>query len=123
MKVLKKTDTYTIYKKRSGRYAVEDALQNIVNGVDKINILIEAGIIKQATIKTIPDISEEAPALEEAPTEKAPAVEEAPAEEAPAEEAPAEEAPTEKAPAKKAPAVEEAPAEKAPAKKASAKKD
>ena len=118
MKVLKKTDTYTIYKKRSGRYAVEDALQNIVNGVDKINILIEAGIIKQATIKTIPDISEEAPALEEAPTEKAPAVEEAPA-----EEAPAEEAPTEKAPAKKAPAVEEAPAEKAPAKKASAKKD
>ena len=27
MKVLKKTDTYTIYKKRSGRYAVEDALK------------------------------------------------------------------------------------------------
>ena len=71
MKVLKKTDTYTIYKKRSGRYAVEDALQNIVNGVDKINILIEAGIIKQATIKTIPDISEEAPA-EKAPAKKAP---------------------------------------------------
>jgi len=102
MKVLKKTDTYTIYKKRSGRYAVEDALQNIVNGVDKINILIEAGIIKQATIKTIPDISEEAPALEEAPTEKAPAVEEAPAEKAPAvEEAPAEKAPAKKAPSKK----------------------
>ncbi|MDA7736929.1 hypothetical protein N8861_01160 [Porticoccus sp.] len=80
MKVLKKTDTYTIYRKRSGRYAVEDALQNIVNGADKINILIEAGIIKQAAIKSLSDTQEEAPAVEEAPTvEEAPAAEEAPA--------------------------------------------
>jgi hypothetical protein len=70
MKVLKKTDAYTIYKKRSGRYAVEDDLQNIVNGADKINILIEAGIIKQASIESAPDIPEEAPAAEEAPAEK-----------------------------------------------------
>ena len=80
MKVLKKTETYTIYKKRSGRYAVEDALQKIVNGAEKINILIEAGIIKQATIESLSDTLEEAPAAEEAPAvEEAPAAEEAPA--------------------------------------------
>ena len=48
MKVLKKTDEYIIYQKRSGRYAVEDAFKKIINGIDKVNILIEAGIIKQA---------------------------------------------------------------------------
>ena len=70
MKVLKKTVTHTIYKKRSGRYAVEDALQNIVNGADKINILIETGIIKQAAIESLSDTLEEAPAVEEAPAKK-----------------------------------------------------
>ena len=30
MKVLKKTDEYIIYQKRSGRYAVEDAFKKII---------------------------------------------------------------------------------------------
>jgi len=109
MKVLKKTDKYTIYQKRSGRYAVEDALGNITNGVEKVNILIKAGIVKQAIV---------APA-EEVVAEAAPA-EEVVAEAAPAEEVVAEAAPAKKAPAKKAPA-KKAPAKKAPAKKAPAK--
>jgi len=87
MKVLKKTAEYTVYQKRSGRYAVVDADKNTVNGDEKVAILIAEGFVTQA-----------APKVEEAPAEEAPA-EEAPAEEAPAEEAPAEEAPAEEAPA------------------------
>ena len=103
MKLVKKTDDYSIYQRGDDRYAVKDGNKNAVNGEEKTRILAEEGLIKVA-VAAAP--AEEAPA-EEAPAEEAPA-EEAPAEEAPAEEAPAEEAPAEEAPAEEAPAEEAA---------------
>ena len=64
MKVLKKTDEYTIYQKRSGRYAVEDAFKKIINGIDKVNVLVEAGIIKQAVVVAEEVVAEEVVAEE-----------------------------------------------------------
>jgi len=81
MKLVKKTDEYTILQRSDNRYAVKDANKNPVNGDEKVRILVEEGLIKAA----VPA----APA-EEAPAEEA-AEEEVAAEEAPAEEAPAEE--------------------------------
>ena len=84
MKLVKKTDAYSIFKRGDDRYAVKDANKNAVNGEEKVRILLEEGLIKV----TAPAAPEE-PAVEEAAEE---AAEEAPAEEAAAEEAPAEEA-------------------------------
>jgi hypothetical protein len=100
MKLVKKTDEYSIFKRKDGRYAIKNAAKKAVNGDEKTHILTAEGLITLAAATPI----EEAPA-EEAPAEEAPA-EEAPAEEAPAEEAPAEEAPAEEAPAEEAPAEE-----------------
>lgn len=88
MKLVKKTDEYTIFQRGDNRYAVQTANKQAVNGDDKTRILLEEGLIK-AAMPAAP--AEEAPAEEEAPAaeEEAPAAEEA-AEEAPAEEAPAE---------------------------------
>jgi hypothetical protein len=85
MKLVKKTDEYSIYKRGDERYAVQDAQKNPVNGDEKARILVAESLIKEAV---------SAKPAEEAPAEEAP-VEEAAAEEAPAEEAPAEEAPAE----------------------------
>ena len=68
MKVLQKTDEYTIYQKRSGRYAVEGADKKIINGDEKVSILAAAGVVKQAVAKPAP--------VEEAVVEEAPAEEE-----------------------------------------------
>lgn len=76
MKVIAKTDEYTIFQKRNERYAVKDANRAWINGDQKTAILLEHKLI-------------------EAPAPKAPepeVAEEAPAEEASAEEAAAEEA-------------------------------
>ena len=89
MKLVKKTDEYSIYVRRDGRHAVKDAAGNAVNGDDKARILAAEDLIKV----TLPAPVEEAPAEEEAAAEEAAEGEEAPAEEAAAEdEAPAEEA-------------------------------
>ena len=105
MKLVKKTDEYSIYLRSDERYAVKDAHKNPVNGDDKVRILVEEGLIKAA----LPAEPTEEPAEEEAAEEVV--AEEAAAEEAPEEEA-AEEAPAEEAPAEEAPAeAEEAPAE------------
>ena len=100
MKLVKKTDEYSIYQRGDNRYAVKGADKKPVNGAEKARILVEEELIK-VTLPAEP-VAEEAPAEEAAPVEEA-AGEEA-AEEAPAaeEEAPAEDA---------APAEEEAPAE------------
>lgn len=111
MKLVKKTDEYSIYQRGDDRYAVKDANKNAVNGDEKVRILVAEELVKV----TLPAAPEE-PVAEEAPVEEAveaeAAAEEAPAEEeveveAAAEEAPAEEAPVEEAPAEETPAEEE----------------
>lgn len=71
MKVIAKTDEYTIYQKRNERYAVQDAKRAWVNGDAKVAILLEHKLV-------------------EAPKVKAPEPEPEPAAEAAAEEAAAE---------------------------------
>ena len=93
MKVVKKTEMFTIYVKSSGRFAVKDANKNWINAEEKVKILVENGFIKAFVppVKKESDVEQE---ITEAPAAEAPAAE-APAEEAPAEEAPAEDAPEE----------------------------
>lgn len=63
MKVVKRTAEFTIYQKRSERYAVQSADKKWVNGDDKARILLDAGLIKV----TLPKPPEpEAPAEEAA---------------------------------------------------------
>lgn len=73
MKLVKKTDEYSIYQRGDKRYAVKDANKNPVNGEEKTRILLAEELIKV----TLPA---EKPAEEEAPAETEEA--EAPAEEA-----------------------------------------
>ena len=84
MKLVKKTDEYSIYLRGDKRYAVEDARKQPVNGEEKVRILVAEELVKVA----VPPKKEE-PVAEEAAAEEAPAEEAAP-EEAPAEEASAE---------------------------------
>ena len=84
MKVVKKSSEYTVYQKRSGRYAVAAKGGKLVNGEEKVAVLLDLGLIKL----TAPAVVEEA--VEEVVVEAA--AEEAPAEEALAEEAAGEEA-------------------------------
>jgi len=71
MKVILRTKQHTVYKKKSGRFAVKDAEKNWVNGDDKVAVLLAEGLVKTAP-----------PAVAEAPVAEAP-VAEAPVEEAP----------------------------------------
>jgi hypothetical protein len=81
MKLVKKTDEYSIFKRNDGRYAVKDAAKNAVNGDEKTKVLSAEGLVTLSAAALV----EEAPAEVEAPAEEAAAVEEA-VEEAPAEE-------------------------------------
>ncbi|MCB0326140.1 MAG: hypothetical protein KDD52_00835 [Bdellovibrionales bacterium] len=65
MELVKKTKEYCIYKKRSGRYAVQGAKKTWINGEDKTKILAGAKLIKVTVAK--PKVEEEAP--EATPTE------------------------------------------------------
>ena len=96
MKLVKKTDEYSIYLRGDKRYAVEDARKKPVNGDEKVRILVAEELLKVAVpAKKEEPAAEEAPAEAaaevEAAAEKTAEVEAAAAEEAPAEEAPAEE--------------------------------
>lgn len=102
MKLVKKTDEYSIYQRSDDRYAVKDANKSPVNGDDKVRILVAEELIKASLpAEPEPEPEPEETAEEETPAEEAeaaaeePAAEEEPApaaeEEAPAEEAPAEE--------------------------------
>lgn len=91
MKVLKKTADYTVYQKRSGRFAVQGADKKTINGEAKVAILLAEGYVKQAEPK-----APEAPAevVEEATDVATEVATEAEAEEAAGEgepEAPAAE--------------------------------
>lgn len=108
MKLVKKTDEYTVYQRRDERYAVKDAQNNPVNGPDKVRILVEEDLIKAA-------VPAAQPAEEAAPAQEATAEAEAPAAEATAEaEEPAAAAAVAEE-AAEAPAADETPAEAAPA--------
>ncbi|MFT6276221.1 MAG: hypothetical protein ACJAZ0_002325 [Halioglobus sp.] len=73
MKLVKKTDKYSIFKRNDDRYAVQDANRNAINGEEKARILAEEELIK-VTAAAAPA---EEPAAEEPTAEEA----EAPAEE------------------------------------------
>ncbi|MCG6940033.1 MAG: hypothetical protein LJE69_02145 [Thiohalocapsa sp.] len=52
MEQVKKTDTHRIYKKRSGRHAVQDMkTKKWVNGDDKAAILLAEGLIEAPKTK------------------------------------------------------------------------
>lgn len=57
--VVKKTDKYSILKKRSGKYAVLSADKKWINGAAKIEILVAEALVKAPVPK-----KEEAPAEE-----------------------------------------------------------
>ena len=69
METVKKTDEYTVFKKRSGRYGVKNSSGKWINSNEKVQILVNEGLLKVA----VP--TEEAPVVE-APAEEAPAAEE-----------------------------------------------
>ena len=85
MKVIKKTDDYTVYQKRSGRYAVKGTDKKWVNAEDKVKILLAEGLIKVATPaepepEAVEEVAEEATAEEivEEAAEEVPSAEEEP---------------------------------------------
>ncbi|KPK11351.1 MAG: hypothetical protein AMJ68_06180 [Acidithiobacillales bacterium SG8_45] len=77
MKILKKTPEYTVYEKRSKRYAVKGSDKKWINGDDKVKILLAEKLI---------EVKLPAPKVEE-PEEVAAEVTETAETEAPAEEA------------------------------------
>ena len=59
MKVVKKSSEYTVYQKRSGRYAVAAKGGRLVNGEDKVAILLELGLIKLTAAAPVEEVVEE----------------------------------------------------------------
>ena len=64
MEVVKQTKDYTVYQKRSKRYAVKDSNKRWVNGDDKLKILLNEKLVKAPEPKP-----KEAPPAEEAAEE------------------------------------------------------
>jgi len=60
MEVVKKTSDYTIYQKRSKRYAVKDANKRWVKGEEKVKVLLAENLVKAPQPKAKP--AEETPA-------------------------------------------------------------
>ena len=86
MKLVKKTDEYSIYLRGDKRYAVEDARKKPVNGDEKVRILVAEDLLKVAAPAPKEEPVEEAAAEETAEVEASAAEEEAPADEPAAEE-------------------------------------
>lgn len=82
MKLVKKTDNYSIFKRNDDRYAVQDANRNAINGEEKTRILVEEELIKlTAAAAPAEEPAAEEPAADDAETEaEAEAEAEAPAE-------------------------------------------
>ncbi|MEM8560693.1 MAG: hypothetical protein AAGF57_00590 [Pseudomonadota bacterium] len=85
MKLVKKTDEYSVYLRSDKRYAVKDAKKQPINGAEKVRILVEEELVKAV----IPS-ADETPAVEESEAATTEPAEETPAEET-AEEDTAEE--------------------------------
>ena len=78
MKVIKQTEEYTVYQKRSGRYGVKGADGKAINEEAKVAILLAEDLIKAPAVKAPepePEVAEEAEApeadAEEASSEEA----------------------------------------------------
>ncbi len=69
MKLVKKTDDYTIYQRRDGRHAVKDASKASVNGDEKARILTEEGLIAAPKVAAPEESAPEAPAEDAAESE------------------------------------------------------
>ena len=65
MKVVKRTADYTVYQKRSERYAVQNADKAWINGDDKAKILLDEGLIKVTPPKAPEPVADEAPAADD----------------------------------------------------------
>ena len=64
MKLVKKTEQYSIYQRGDDRYAVKNAHKKPVNGEEKVRILVAEDLVK-VTRPAKPAV-EEAPAVEAA---------------------------------------------------------
>ncbi|MFK7829470.1 MAG: hypothetical protein AB8B57_06795 [Congregibacter sp.] len=88
MKLIKKTDEYSIFQRGDERYAVKDAAKKAVNGDEKAAVLLAEGLIKVSQPGT-PEKAEPAtdePAVDESAEDAAePAAGNADAEEGEAE--------------------------------------
>jgi hypothetical protein len=68
---VKKTDAYTIYKKRSGHYCVRDHHRQWLKGEAKDKALLDAKLIDRSIMPVSKGGEEAAPAAEAAPAEGA----------------------------------------------------
>ena len=96
MKLVTRTDDYTIYQRRDSRYAVLGPNKAPINGDEKVTILLKHELVKAPAVKQPePEEAEVTEEAEEATEAEAPAEEagEEAAEEAPAEEPKVEEVP------------------------------
>lgn len=57
MEIVKKTESYTIVKKRSGRYGVRSRSRHWIRGDEKQKILVEAGLLAKSAVKSSGDDS------------------------------------------------------------------
>ena len=85
MKLVKKTEQYSIYKRGDDRYAVKDANKKSVNGEEKARILLAEDLVK-VTRPAKPAV-EEAPAVEACAAAESPDTAENPVVDATEEEA------------------------------------
>lgn len=53
MKAIKELKDFTVYQKRSGRYAVRSKDRKWIRGPEKVKILVEQGLIKAALPKAV----------------------------------------------------------------------
>ena len=93
MKLVTRTDDYTIYQRRDSRYAVQGANKAPINGDEKVAILLKHELVKAPEVKQPepePEEAQEAEAAEEATEAEAPAGEAAEDAEDATEEAPAD---------------------------------
>ena len=69
MKLVKKTAEYSVYERRDGRFAVTAKNGKMINGDDKVEILVKEKLRKAAAPKKVEKPVEEAPAEEAAAAE------------------------------------------------------
>ena len=93
MKLVTRTDDYTIYQRRDSRYAVQGANKAPINGDEKVAILLKHELVKAPEVKQPepePEEVQEAEAAEEATEAEAPTEEAVEDAEDATEEAPAD---------------------------------